>query len=312
MWWRHGTLRFQLLATTAAFTALPLIYFWALGRFDPVWRAGNSADQFVIPFASALVVIAPLAIPGLLAYRLGIPNFQSVVVRLWPLVALAEFQFIDSTQIGTYGLHSLQGLSVPLGVLAVTGISSLKIGTTQRSIRPVIAAILALLILVPSGWSALNSERNVGTAASYEANPYFITTAEQNALDYLKNDREPGSVLAPVYLGQMVPGETARSTWVGIYTWTPHFQRRATLADALFSGKLSAAQATQIIRASGVRFLLSDCAEDADLSNLVPVLDAHQITHFGCATVYRVASLAPATAQTSVNNDSYTPDRNLR
>ncbi len=248
--------------------------------------------NFVIPLLSVVIAIAPLAVPALLAYRLPVPHFQSIVVRFWPVVALIEFQLINWTKVGTYGPHALQGLSVPLAVLAVAGVASLGVSSIQRSLRPVVATFLVLLIVLPAGLQSLNDKRHFGTSFGYIAEPYFITKGEQDALDYLKNDTEPGSVLAPIYIGQIVPGEADRSTWVGIYTWTPNYQRRVNLANALFSGKLSAAQATRLIESTGARFLLSDCKQNADLGNLAAVLDVRATKHFRCATVYRVANVA--------------------
>ena len=285
MWMRTRTLSLRLLATTGTCTALPLIYFWALDHFDPVWRYGGVVDQSNFPILGVLIAIAPLAIPALIAYRLPTPNFQAVIVRLWPVVALIEFQLINSTKIGTFGLHSLQGLSVPLAVLAVVGVASLKV-RLPRPMVVVISSILVVLILVPEGWKSLNSARGVGTGIAYASDPYFITKSDQDALDYLSADKEPGSVLAPIYLGQLVPGATGRHTWVGIYSWTPDYQQRVTVANELFTGKLSATEVTRFIRSSGVNFLLSDCGENSKLSSPDLVLTGTE--HFGCATVYEV------------------------
>jgi hypothetical protein len=290
MWRRDGIPRLRLLVATCGCTAMPLIYFWALGRFDPVWKAANSLDQFAIPLLTVMVTIAPLAIPALLAYRLPALHFQSVVLRFWPVVTLIEFQLINRTKFGTYGPHALQGLSIPLAVLAVGGVASVTFASIPRMLRTVLAMLLVLLILVPAGVQALNNDRQIGTGLGYASDPYFIMRGEQNALGYLKDDQESGSVLAPVYLGEIVPGTTGRHTWVGIYTWTPNYQHRVDLANALFAGKLNKTQAANFIRSTGARFLLSDCSENANLANLIPVLDVRDTKHFGCATVYRVAN----------------------
>ncbi len=83
-----------------------------------------------------------------------------------------------------------------------------------------------------------------------------------------------------------MPGATGRHTWVGIYSWTPDYQQRVSLANELFTGKLSATEVTRLLRSSGVKFLLSDCGENSRLSN--PDLVSTSTEHFGCATVYEV------------------------
>jgi hypothetical protein len=288
MWSRERKLQIGLLAATAGAAAVPLVYFSALGHFDPVWKAGGVADQSHAPFLSLLIVIAPLAIPALLAYRLPIRHYQSVIVRIWPVVAVLEVEIIDRGGIGTYGLHALQGLSIPLAVLAVIGVASLRIHV-PRPLKAVLATALVLFILLPNGWKSLNNARTVGVGPLYGNDPYFITRDEQDALDYLKDTSEPGSVLAPSFIGELVPAETARNTWVGNYTWTPNDSHRAASANALFSGKLSTSQATRLIRSSHARFLLSDCSMNANLSNLKFVLDVKATRYFGCTTVYRVS-----------------------
>ena len=60
-----------------------------------------------------------------------------------------------------------------------------------------IPTILVLLILVPEGWKSLNSSRSVGTGIAYVSDPYFITKGDQDALNYLSKNEEPGSVLQP-------------------------------------------------------------------------------------------------------------------
>ena len=97
----------------------------------------------------------------------------------------------------------------------------------------------------------------------------------------------PGAVLSPVYLGQIVPAETGRNTWVGIYSWTPDYPMRVVRANQLFSGQLSPSASIDLVRSSGARFLLADCQHRFDLqSKLRSILQSEQ--HYGCATVYTI------------------------
>ncbi|HVA09352.1 MAG TPA: hypothetical protein VNG12_21680, partial [Acidimicrobiales bacterium] len=82
----------------------------------------------------------------------------------------------------------------------------------------------------------------------------------------------------------------------------PNYAQRVSLADALFSGTLTRAEAEALIGTSGVRFLLADCQHRSDLV-AVPRADIASIHHFGCATVFQLASGTPDSALTPVTID---------
>jgi len=288
MWRRGEHGRLLLFVTTAMAVGAPLVYYSALGHFDPIWALAGRQNFTVVPLLAVVIAILPLGLPAILAYRQRAVSFQAVALRAWPVVALGLYCVIAWTHVGTYPLHALQGLSIPFAGLAVLGASSIRLKIAEP-LRAAGGAALVLLLVIPSGASNLNAARSVGASIDYAGDPYFITSREQNALNYLKQDAEPGSVLAPIYLGQVVPAETGRQTWVGIFSWTPNYTRRVALADALFSGKLGSAMAVSVIKSSGARFLLSDCQENADLDKSVPSVFA-ATRHFGCATVFRVAT----------------------
>ena len=73
---------------------------------------------------------------------------------------------------------------------------------------------------------------------------------ERSALDYLADDKEPGSVITQPYLGVDVPGRTGRRTYVGNCLWSePNCPGRATISRALFNGNLTPASARSFVRA---------------------------------------------------------------
>ncbi len=95
-------------------------------------------------------------------------------------------------------------------------------------------------------------------------------------------------MLTQFYLGEAVPGATGRRTFVGNCLWSePNCMPRSEAADALFRGQDTQAQAQQLVRQSGARFLLASCAPHADLAKRLGELVV-STTHFGCATVYEL------------------------
>ena len=287
LWFQGDRGRVPLFAASAGGTAAPLAYYAALSRFDSTWALGGRANFLVVPGLAIVVALLPLGLPAVLAYRLRAVTFQAVALRAWPIVAVGIYWTIAWSHFGTYPLHAFQGLSIPLACLAVTGACSIRIDVAAP-VKVALGSLLVLLLLLPAGVQNLNAARSVGFSEAYGQDPYFVTDGEHQALDFLQHSALPGAVLAPIYLGQAVPAETGRQTWVGIFSWTPDYTQRVALADDLFSGRLSPARARALIKSSGARFLLSDCQENFDLERLVPST-LTGTRHFGCATVYRVA-----------------------
>lgn len=275
------------LALPGAATALPLVYYLLLSRLDDAWRlAGEANARDVIdvwPWWVAIVVLAPLAVPALFAYRLPAPSFGDVALRVWPVAALLVF----AQPFGTFPAHAFQGMLLPLVVLALLGVRSLL--GPERRLPPVPAVAVAALLVVPG---TLYQVDNMRDAIRGGLQAHFLTVDEHDALSYLDAAPEPGGVLAPVYSGTLVPAYTGRETWIGAGSWTPGFEARRLASEGLFSGRVDRTTAERIVRESGARFLLSDCHGRADITSLVRGV-ADPPRRFGCAAVYRVRP-APA------------------
>jgi len=216
-------------------------------------------------------------VPAAFAYRLPAPGFLDVALRAWPLAALVVY----FQPAGTFPFHALQGLALPLAVLAVLALRS---WLGERRL-PLAAAVAAVVVLCGIGTAYRVAE--LADAVHLGRQPFFLTAGERDALRYLDRVEEPGGVLAPVYTGIVVPAYTGRETWIGAGSWTPRQPERTQEAEALFGGQLDAAQAEELVRRSGARFVLSDCHGRADISGVVAgFTDAPR--RFGCATVWRV------------------------
>lgn len=267
------------LAVVLVAAALPAVYYGVLGATDEAWKlaadanAAGSQPSWSWPWWAIVLTVAPLAAPAALAYRLPARSWQELAVRVWPVAALAVYLQPG----GTFPYHAFQGLSLPLAVLAVQGVASLR----RRPGPLLVAAAIGLLVL-PGFAHKLELARNNVHAG---ADPYFIVRDEHRALDWLEHDRRPGGVLAPTYSGFYVPYTTGRETYVGALSWSPDYRRRHRLADALFAGRLAGAPARAFVVSTRARFLFADCR---GLHDLAPELRAllESVRRFGCATVY--------------------------
>lgn len=267
--WSRLHRRNMALITPVVATVTPLIYYAALGRFDPTWAVESQIEFPPLPAWIPLISLAPLALPALFAMPGRSLDTQEQILRIWPAASLIAYLLIPN-----YPYHAFEAITLPLAILAVRYAAKL-------APRAAIATAVASLTL--PGVVLLKDFRG---QLKLHQNAYYITASENEALDYLERARRPGGVFAAVYLGQTVPALTGRKSWVGLQWWTPDFFERARQSDDLFAGKLPYPLARRLVLASGADFLLSDCKARTDLraalGNLV------EVRHFGCATVYEV------------------------
>ena len=261
------------LVLVGAATMAPLVYYLLLSRLDDAWKLAGEANDFEIwPWWVTVLGLAVLVVPALTGLAQTSGDLGGWMLRLWPLAALVVLY----QPFGTFPAHALQGVTLPLVTLAFLGVGA----TAGRA-----ALAVALVLLIVPGTAYRVDELRKAVNAGRQ--PFFLTGGEHDALRYL--DRAPGrgGVLAPVYMGLLVPAWTERETWVGAGSWTPDFEARVQQAEQLFSARLSRARAEALVRASGARFLLSDCHGRADIRALVAGVTARE-RRFGCATVWEV------------------------
>jgi hypothetical protein len=259
-------------------TAAPLLYYLVLSLADPSWElAGRVNDLPRWPWWVLVAGLAPLAVPAAFAYGLPARGFVDVALRAWPAAGLLVY----FQPFGTFPFHALQGLAVPLSILAVLAVRA-RLGDRALRLTPAVGVVLVLCVV---GTAYRVAE--LADAVHLGRQPFFLTASERDALRHLESEPQSGGVLAPVYSGILVPAYTGRETWIGAGSWTPRQPQRTEEAEALFAGRLDAAQAEALVRRSGARFLYSDCHGRADIEALVRRF-TEPPRRFGCATVWRV------------------------
>ena len=280
---RYDRAHLKLTIATIGGTAIPLVYYAILDKSDLSWKLAQAASKHAFSFWSITIAIVPLLVPAAVAYSRRPTTFLAAATRTWPAAAFAIF-VLSGTSLGATPLHSFQGITIPLAVLAVEGF---QIIGWSRVRRPVLAgAVLVALFTIPTTYEELHIAQ--GLAAPTPDNANFITSDESDALDYLDHLKTPGSVMTRSYLGAAVPGKTGRRTYVGDCLWSePGCLTLTNNAQTLFEGSLSPAAAQSFVLHSGARFVLADCQTTADLPKLLgPIIrSAHG---FGCAAVYEV------------------------
>ncbi len=277
----------KLTIATLGGTGIPLLYYAILGKSDISWKLAQVASKHSFSFWTITIALVPLLVPAAVAYTRRPTTFLAAATRTWPVAAFAIF-VLSGTSLGATPLHSFQGITIPLAVLAVEGLTIIG---WERIQRPVLAgAVLVALFTIPATYEELHIAQ--GLAAPTPENANFIRSDERAALNYLARDKDPGSVLTRSYLGAVVPGKTGRHTYIGDCLWSePQCMSLTYNAQWLFAGAPSGdptpETARSFVLSSGVRFLLADCETTTDIPKLLgPVIRS---THsFGCAAVYEV------------------------
>jgi len=278
---RLGLLRaVRNLLPVAVATSLPLVYYFVLSKVDPAWTLAGTAnnERPRWPLWVLVVTLGPIALPAALAYGRGSwDSAGKVALRVWPIVAMG----IYFAPVGTFPFHAIQGMQLPLAVLAMIGIRG-RLGDRRF---PTFAAAAAVVLLCVPGTLYRVGQMKDAVNAGQQA--FFLTEAEHKALSWLDSNQQEGGVVTENYLGTVIPAWTGRQTWIGAGSWTPMFERRRKLVDALFAGKLSAADARLMLQRPGAGFILEDCRAKPGFFESVRAFTT-EVWADGCVKILRI------------------------
>jgi hypothetical protein len=284
MWATRGRPHFARLGVVLVGGGLPLAYYAALSHFDLSWRLGRHASMGSFPLWTLALMLAPLLVPALLAYRVRPSTFVQAAMRVWPPAALAVL-LLANQGVGNTPAHAFLGITVPLAMLAVEGIASLPRPSfvSQRAV-PALAVLAALAVCVPVTISSMKD------SSVHVRDTVRVGNSGWRALRYLAHAPQPGGVLAGQTLGLMVPAETGRRTYIGNGFWSqPDPELRRRLVRELTEGQMRPLRARAFVHSTGARFLLAGCGSHPRrlARELRPLIVSEH--RFGCAGVYRLS-----------------------
>ncbi len=290
-WWRAGDRPWLPFLVVFAAGSAPAIYYAVLERTDAFWKLygemnrANADPIWNWSWWAVLICLLPLGVPAVISLRGGIRDWQTSALRFWPLAVLVVY--LQPT--GTFPFHSVQGLSVPLAVMAVSAFTVNRPDWLPKpSVWWVVPAVAFLV--VPGTWHRLSIARDNVSNRTF---PYYFVGGERAALDSLADDPAVGSVLADRYAGLLVPGFAGRESYVGPRVLTPDFKSKATNMDLLLLRFMKPSQAQTFVRASGAKFLFEACGAwkggAPEVSSLLGPLVASE-QRFGCSKVYTLNS----------------------
>ena len=286
-WLRRGERPWLGFVPVFIFGAAPAVYYALLGRYDAAWKlaaASNAADQNPLwdwPLWAVAATLAPLGIPALLALRAKDNDWQGLAARFWPL-AIGIVFFLP---VGTFPFHSVQGLSIPLAVLAVQGLT-----VHRPSWVPAPKAwwvLPALFLMIVPG--TVHKTRNSYDSINREAFPWSLSEGEARALSFLERDPRPGGVMTDEYSGLLVPPFAGREAYIGPFSWTPESLKKLVRVTWLFQGVSAAKPSQEYVDETGVRFIFQACKPGKVAPrSLVPQIGPRleSVHRFGCSVVY--------------------------
>jgi len=259
----------------AGAAALPVAGYFLLSRTDPSWEYGEVVNQVARPSLGHLFIsLAPLVGVALFGLRKPEATFRERALLVWPVASLAAYAALPS-----FPTHALQGMAIPLAVLAVRGV----IGWIPKLQRTAIVSCVLVLTLPGMAYFADWYRDFVNTTDQ----AHVLAADEVRALRYIESDRSPGAVLTTADLGAAVPAWTGRATWIGHLSWTPDFGERTTAMANLSEGNVSARSARALVEDSGARFVLLGCDHSRRADTALERISETD-RRFGCASVYEV------------------------
>ncbi len=260
------------LAVPAIGAGLPLLYYYLLSHHDHAWKLASQYE--VISRLPAIVLLAgfgPLALVAAFGVRRPDGELIEQALLLWVGGCVVTYFANDA-----FAPHALQGLSLPLAVLAVRG--------WRRLPLPAVIGVAAVALITIPGL-AYNARKFVRTTQSTKLVQYYIPQSDAQALDWVARHGPPGGILAPTPFAAVVPSQTGRPVWVGHGYWSQDYPVQAREVDRLFSGRMSKTASRAFVASTRATILVSDCRHAADLARKLgsAVGAVHQ---FGCARVY--------------------------
>lgn len=301
--WRWGVQKVKPslpMAAPVVAAILPMVWFWHLSRSDPAWKLVQKANAeldnplWSFPLWAIALALLPLGLTVALAYRARGNDWQGVAVRVWPLAVLLVYL----APVGTFQFHAVQGLCIPMAMLAVQGATKFRPAGLPAPRSILVAPVVALLVLPGLVYRADGIRQSVDRGDQV----WWLNDGDSRALDFLQADSAPGGVLTDSRFGSLVPAFTGREVYAGNFSWTPNYSSKSFLADGFFSGqslsgKLTPSQAQAFLKSTGVRFVLQPCGNrrlsQAEVEQLIRPM-VNLTLQFGCAKVYVIRTGAKA------------------
>jgi hypothetical protein len=244
-------------------SAPPAIYMFLLVKLDPIWGAVlaqfDNAGVFTPPLYHLLILLGIpfwLALAGFRPRMLQSASDAELFVATW-FVAHFILAYIPTD----FQIHMLLGWQVPMAILAASALLNRVAPWVARRARVPAGAVLAVIMglsmvtnIYLVAWRVLDLGRY--------ANPYFLTSDQTAALDWLEGQTTRADVvLADLSVGQFVPMWTDSRSFLAHWANTLDYFGKQEQVAQIMDGTLGGAERDALLDQFGVTYLVYQRAD---------------------------------------------------
>lgn len=254
-------------AAIAAVIAIPsVLYQYLLLRSDPVFQA-----RAAVPTASPGLqyyflgygLLLPLAILGGRTVLLAKPRRpEQLLPIVWAVAGLAVAYLPVS-----YQRKLVEGLHIPIALLAAFGTVALAERFGTRAFRPITIVCLVLALTVPSNLRFLYQDlhlaitQNLGSTGLH---PVFWSRDDLEAMAHLSEWVGPGALVQALPpTSCLIPALSGRRVWEGHWGETPDFTAKYPLVARFFQPETPSDWRRQFLTQTGITHIFAGEAENA-------------------------------------------------
>ncbi len=239
-------------------SAPPALYMFLLVKLNPIWGAVLAQFDNAGVFTPSLPhLLLLLGIPfwlALAAFRPKMLQSKSdaeLFVATW-FVAHFALAYMPTD----FQIHMLLGWQVPMAILASATLVKIiepwavaKVRMPANLILVVVLGAALVTNLYVIGWRVLDLGRH--------ENPYFLTTSQTSALDWLEaHTTQADVVLADLSMGQFVPMWTDARSFVAHWANTLDFFAKKEQAEQMMAGTMPVSTREKLIDQYAVTYLV--------------------------------------------------------
>lgn len=279
---------------------------------DPLYRA-KAMTQTLTPGLPSMLVSYGWLVPLAIAGGLELVARRGVAGAFWPTWAVVHGACIFlPASVFPFQRKMAEGLHIPLALLAAYALLSLarRVGAAlggwataaryrqagptwsvrcdhacrRQSLVPWLA-LTGVIVLLPSNLLFVSStlaalQNNNAAKWSKAMPPFWVPTAESEALDWLAANLPPDAVIGCLpYIGSYIPGRCGRTVYCGHWAETIEFGRKLGALSDFYRAPGPAATKVAFLREAGITHLYYGAWELAHVEQQLPQIPALEMIY---------------------------------
>lgn len=237
---------------------LPVIYQFVVFRGSEEFRVKALTVTAPPPLIHLVLSFLPLLF--CMAWTRPVTRELPATRLLWVWIVAVFSLIYVPTSIFPFARKMMEGVQLPMCILAALGLSALISRFPARRTRLALAGAIILVPLLSTAqvwsWTLANSAENNASRWKVWMPPLSITRGEAGALRILESQKETGAVLCLPFIGTYVPRATGKATYLGHWAETLHFGDKLGDADRFYKGRMTPPKARQFLTQHRIRWVI--------------------------------------------------------